>query len=528
VVIPKAMAYATVAGLPVQVGIYTAFAPMILYALLGSSRVLSVSTTTTLAILAGASLAGAVHEGDPLATARANATLTLLVGVVLVAAALLRLGFVASFISEPVLVGFKSGIGLVIVVDQIPKLLGIHIHKGSFGHNLLEIVRGLPQTSGATLLIGAGTIGILLALHFVPRLPAPLIAVAAGIGGMGFFHLQSLGVQTVGDIPRGLPSLMLPDPALFAALWAGAVGIALMSFTETIAAGRAFAGPGEPLPGANRELLATGIANAGGAFFGAMPAGGGTTQTAVNRLAGARTQAAELLTAGVTLVTMLFLAPLVSLMPQATLAAVVIVYSIGLVRPGEFAAILRIRRMEFSWAVAALLGVVVLGTLKGIVVAIVVSLIALAAIATNPPLYVLVRKRGTNVFRPRSAEHPEDESFPGLLLLRPEGRIFFANVAALGAKVKALVDAESPRVVALELSAVPDLEYTALKMLIEAEAQARARGVSLWLVGLTPATLALVKRSPLGDLLGRERMHFNCEVAVTKYLQGLPISGGRS
>jgi high affinity sulfate transporter 1 len=520
VVIPKAMAYATVAGLPVQVGIYTAFAPMILYALLGSSRVLSVSTTTTLAILAGASLAGVGGLGDPAAMARANATLTLLVGVVLVAAALLRLGFVASFISEPVLVGFKSGIGLVIVVDQIPKLLGIHIQKGSFGHNVLEIVRGLVHTSVPTLLVGAGTIGILLALeHFVPRLPAPLLAVAAGIGGMGFFHLQNLGVLTVGDIPRGLPSLMLPDPSLCASLWAGAVGIALMSFTETIAAGRAFAGPGEPLPGANRELLATGFANVGGAFLGAMPAGGGTTQTAVNRLAGARTQAAELLTAGATLVTMLFLAPLVSLMPQATLAAVVIVYSIGLVRPAEFAAILRIRRMEFTWAVAALLGVVVLGTLRGIVVAIVVSLIALAALAANPSLHVLVRKRGTNVFRPQSAEHPEDESFPGLLLLRPEGRIFFANVAALADKVRALAETASPRVIAFDLSAVPDLEYTALKMLIEAEAQARARGVSLWLVGLTPETLAIVKRSPLGDLLGRERMHFNCEVAVAKYLQ---------
>jgi MFS superfamily sulfate permease-like transporter len=129
-----------------------------------------------------------------------------------------------------------------------------------------------------------------------------------------------------------------------------------------------------------------------------------------------------------------------------------------------------------------------------------------------------VRKRGTNVFRPQSAEHPDDETFPGLLLLRPEGRIFFANVSALGAKMKTLVDAVNPRVVAIDLSAVPDLEYTALKMLIEAEAQARARGVSLWLVGLTPATLALVKRSSLGDLLGRERMHFNVEVAVAKFL----------
>ena len=521
VVIPKAMAYATVAGLPVQAGIYTVFTPMILYALLGSSRPLSVSTTTTLAILAGADLTTIVREGDPAAVARAAATLTLLVGVVLVLAGILRLGFVASFISEPVLVGFKSGIGLVIVVDQVPKLLGLHLEKGSFGHNLLAIVRGLPGLSVATLLVGAVTIGILVALErFAPRAPAPLLAVAAAIAGTGLLHLGTLGVQTVGAIPRGLPSPTLPDPSLAASLWAGAVGIALMSFTETIAAGRAFAGEGEPLPIANRELLATGVANLGGAFLGAMPAGGGTTQTAVNRLAGARTQAAALVTAGMTLVTMLVLAPLVSLMPQATLAAVVIVYSIGLVRPAEFAAIRRVRRMEFTWAVAALLGVVVLGTLKGIVVAIVVSLVALAAHAANPPLYELGRKRGTNVFRPLSPEHPDDETFPGLLLLRPEGRIFFANVAPLAAKMKTLADARRPSVVAIDMSAVPDLEYTALKVLIEAEKRERERGVSLWLVGLTPEALAMVQRSELGALLGRERMQFNCEVAVAKFLSG--------
>ena len=200
-----------------------------------------------------------------------------------------------------------------------------------------------------------------------------------------------------------------------------------MSFTETIAAGRAFATSEEPPLRPNQELLATGLANAGGALLGAMPAGGGTTQTAVNRLAGARTQLAELVTAGATLVTMLLLAPLIGLMPEATLAAVVIVYSIGLIKPAEFRAILKVRRTEFIWALAALAGVVLLGTLKGILVAIVVSLVALAYQVANPPVHVLGRKPGTNVFRPRSTEHPEDETFPGLLLLRLEGRVFFAN-----------------------------------------------------------------------------------------------------
>ena len=193
---------------------------------------------------------------------------------------------------------------------------------------------------------------------------------------------------------------------------------------ETAAAGRAFAESEEPPLRANRELFATGIANVWGAFVGAMPAGGGTTQTAVNRHAGARSQLAQIVTALVVLATMLLLSPLIALMPEATLAAVVIVYSIGLIQPAEFQAILKIRRTEFTWALTAFAGVVLPGTLKGILVAIAVSLVALAYQEANPPVYELGRKPGTNVYRPRTKKHPEDETFPGTSLLPLEGRGF--------------------------------------------------------------------------------------------------------
>jgi SulP family sulfate permease len=525
VVIPKAMAYATFAGLAVQVGLHTALVPMVIYAVLGSSRPLSVSTTTTLAILTAAALGQVAPDGDPAALTTAAATLTLLVGAILVLAALLRLGFVANFISEPVLIGFKAGIGLVIVLDQVPKLLGIHFPKGSFFHNVMAIAHGIPDTSMMTLAVGVTMVTLLVLLeHFVPRAPAPLIAVASGIAAVSLFGLQAYGVATVGHVPTGLPSLTLPDLALIVPLWPAALGIALMSFTETIAAGRAFAESGEPAPQANRELLATGVANAGGAFLGAMPAGGGTSQTAVNRLAGARTQLSGLVAAGVTLVTMLVLAPFIALMPEATLAAVVIVYSIGLIKPAEFRAILEVRRTEFLWALVSMAGVVLLGTLEGILVAIVVSLIALAYQAADPPVRVLGRKPGTNVFRPRSKEHPEDETFPGLLMLRPEGRVFFGNAERIGDKIRPLIDEAKPKVVALHLRGVFDLEYTALKMLTEAEKRYRERGVYLWLVGLNPGVLAMVQRSTLGKTLGRDRMFFNLEQAVAKY-QALKRAG---
>jgi high affinity sulfate transporter 1 len=485
-----------------------------------------VSTSTTIAILAAAQLGQVVPEGGAEALLTASAALTLLVGAILALASFLRLGFIANFISEPVLVGFKAGIGLVIVLDQVPKLLGFHIQKGSFFHNLLSLVQGLPETSPATLAVAAVMVAILVFLeHRYPRSPAPLITVAAGIAGMGLLGLQTYGVASVGHIPTGLPPLTLPQLSLVEQLWPGALGIALMSFTETIAAGRAFAGSEEPPLQANQELLATGLASLGGAFFGSMPAGGGTTQTAVNRSAGARTQLAALVTAGAALVTMLLLAPLIGLMPEATLAAVVIVTSIGLIKPAEFLTILKVRRMEFIWALAASAGVVLLGTLKGILVAIIVSLVSIAYQTANPPVYVLGRKPGSNVFRPLSDRRPEDETFPGLLVLRVEGRIFFANAERIAERIRPLVTDANPRIVALDLSRVPDLEYTALKMLTEAEKRQRDRGVTLWLVGLNPEVLAMVQRSPLGEALGRERMFHNLELAVARYLEGSSTSG---
>jgi high affinity sulfate transporter 1 len=518
VVIPKAMAYATIAGLPVQVGLYTSFLPMIIYAVLGTSRPLSVSTTTTLAILTSAEFDQIVAGGDLQSLLRASAMLTLLVGAILVLASLLRLGFIANFISEPVLIGFKAAIGLVIITDQIPKILGIHFPKASFLHSLLAIFHGIPEASLPTLSVGIMTMALLVAIErFLPRLPAPLIAVAAGIVGTSLLHLQVRGVLLVGLIPKGLPPVTVPDFSLATQLWPGATGIALMSFTETIAVGRAFAGAEEPPPRANRELLATGLANVGGAFFGAMAAGGGTSQTAVNRLAGARSQLAELVTSGVVLATMLFLSPLIALMPQATLAAVIIVYSVGLIHPKEFGEILKVRRTEFIWALTAFAGVVLLGTLKGIIVAILVSLLGLAYQLATPHVYVLGRKPGTNVFRPLSKEYPGDETFPGLLLLRLEGRIFFANAELIGLKMRQQVEHSKPKVVAIDFSNVPDLEYTALKMLTEGEKKQRERGVSVWLVGLNSQVMSVVQRSSLGKVLRHERLHFNLELAVRTY-----------
>jgi MFS superfamily sulfate permease-like transporter len=292
-----------------------------------------------------------------------------------------------------------------------------------------------------------------------------------------------------------------------------------MSFTESVAAARAFARTGEPRPAPNRELLATGMANVVGGLFGAMPAGGGTTQTAVNRKAGARTQVAGVVTGFAALATLLVLAPVIGLMPQAALAAVVVAYSLDLIKPREFHEIRRVRRIEFRWALIAGIGVMVLGTLQGILVAVIASLFSLAHQAYSPPVHIIGRKRGTDVFRPRSSEHPDDESWPGLLILRIEGRAFFLNAQGIGDKLWDAIHTAKPDVLVLDGRALLDIEYTALKMLVEAEEKLRQQGITLWLASLNPEVLKVVQQSPLGQTLGRSRMFFNLQSAVRQYEQ---------
>jgi high affinity sulfate transporter 1 len=520
VVAPKAMAYATIAGLPVQVGLYTAIIPMAVYAALGSSRPLSVSSTTTIAILTAAALGEAVPNGAPAELLVASATLAGVVGLILAIASAARVGFVANFISDPILAGFKSGIGVIIVVDQLPKLLGIHITKEGFFRDLLAIVQHLPETSMPTLLVTVAVLVVIFGLEpFVPRAPAPLVAIGVAIAASAAMTLNEAGLAVVGAVAGDLPSLVRPNLQIASIIWPAAIGIALMSFTESIAAARAFAAPGEPRPRPNRELFALAAANVAGGLLGAMPAGGGTSQTAVNRRAGARTQLASLVTAVVSLLMLLVLAPLIGLMPQAALAAVVVAYSLDLIQPAEFAAIRRVRRIEFRWAVVAFAGVVLLGTLQGILVAVIVSVLALAQQTYDPPVHAVGRKRGTDVFRPRSTDHPDDESWPGLLIVRVEGRAFFLNAQRIGEKISHLIAASRPTVVILDGRALIDLEYTALKMLIEAEERMRSQGITLWLASLNPEVLKVVQQSPLGETLGRPRMFFNLQSAVTHYEQ---------
>lgn len=521
VVTPQAMAYATIAGLPVQVGLYVALVPMFVYTLLGTSRPLSVSSTSALSILTGTALLAVVGPtSDPTDYLVPAATLAFLVGVFLVLAALFRLGILANFISLPVLTGFKAGIGVVIFVSQLGKVLGLSIPSGSSVlETLATILTSLGQINWPTAALAAFTLAILILLpRFAQRIPAALVAVAFGIALSAIVDLGDLGISLIGEIPTGLPSFSLPELSLVNSLWLPAMGIALMSFTESIAAARAFRKHGDPETDANQELFALGMANVAGSLFQAYPAGGGTSQTAVNSGAGAKTQMAELVTVAVVVLTLLLLAPLISLMPEATLGALVLVAATELIDVGKFRDMAQLRRTELIWALVAFVGVVLLGVLEGILIAIIFSLLTLLGQVESPPVYALGRKPGTDVFRPL-ADHSQDETFSGLLIVRTEGRLFFANISRVIDELWTIVHQNSVQVVLLDCDAIPDMEYTALKSLVEFEEQLQDAGIILWLAALNPEVLPLVRRAPLGKKLGDERMYPDLEQAVEAYSQ---------
>ena len=518
--IPQAMAYASLAGVPVQAGLYTALLTLPLYALLGASRVLSVSTTSTLALLTASALASVAPANDPAAYAGAAAALTVCVGLILILAGALRLGFLTNFISVPIMVGFKAGMGLMIASSQLAKLLGVPSGGGGFLQNIVSAVAQLGEANRATVLMSLVTILPLFVLQRrVPRVPAALVGVALGIGAAAAFGLDARGVELIPSIPAGLPRLALPDVQLLKQLIVPALGIALMSSIESAAAARSFARRQDPHIDSSRELVALGAANVGAGLFQGMPGGGGTSQTAVNAQASAQTQVSGLVTAGAVALALTLLAPLFDLMPEATLGAVVFVAAIGLVQVERFRGIAAVRRRDAVLAVVALVSVLFIGALQGIFVSVILSLTALLYEANHPQVYVLGRKRGTNDFRVLE-HHPDDETFPGLLIVRVMGRVYFANADRIADHILRVVDrsSEPVRVLLLDASGIPDMEYSALETLAAFKRQLDQRGVTLWIAGLASTPREMLRKRLLDPQLEKQGFP-SVEDAVAGYVQ---------
>ena len=488
VLVPEALAYATIAGVTPVVGLYAAVPSLVLYAAAGSSRHLIVGPMSATAALSAAMIApfAAGDDGRYLVLTAALAIMTGLVGLL---AGLLRMGFIASFISEPVLKGFIVGLALTIIIGQVPKLLGVEKADGNFFVQAWEVLANLGDVQWRTLAVGMLSLMVVLGLRrWIPLVPGSLVAVLLGIGAVAVFGLDDKGVAIVGTIDSGLPRLGLPDGVGlddYLDLAGPAVGVLLIGFAEGLGAAKTYAAKAGYEIDANRELYGLGAANLGAGLASGMVVNGSLSKTAVNGGAGARTQLSGLIVAALTVITLLFLTGLFEQLPEATLAAVVIAAVIELV---DIAALRRLylvwtrrlgtiyghaARADFTAAIAALLGVLLFDTLPGLIIGVGVAMLLLLYRSSRPHVATLGRRRGLWVDTDR---HSTAQTRADAVVVRVEAGLFFANADEVRTTIEALCT-DRTRIVVLDAETSPYIDVSAADMLVQLQEALRRRGI---------------------------------------------------
>jgi sulfate permease, SulP family len=491
VLVPEALAYASIAGAPPVVGLYAAPGALLMYAVFGSSRHLVTGPMSATAALSAAAVAQFATAGSSMFVTL-TAALAITAGIIGVVAGLLRLGFVANFISEPVLKGFIIGLALTIIAGQLPALFGIEKGSGDFFEKIWDLVTHLDETQWRSLAIGLLSFAIIIGLRrFAPAVPGSLVAVAVGVALVYAYDLDKHGVAIVGHIDAGLPSLGLPDVRAkdYLELFGSAVGIVLVGFAEGLGAAKTYAARHHYEIDANRELLGLGAANLGAGLSSGMVVNGSLSKTAVNGGAGAKSQVSGLIVAALTIVTLLFLTGLFEKLPEATLAAVVIAAVLELV---DIAALRRLSRVvirnqklgvasrpDLVAALAAMLGVLVFDTLPGLVIGIACSLVLLVYRASRPRVSELVRSAGVPHRWSDIARNPGDERIPGVVVLRVEAGLYFANADHVRSAVRRAAAREGTRFVVIDAETVAFIDVTAADMLETLSDELEDEGVEL-------------------------------------------------
>lgn len=498
VVIPQAMAYATIADMPVQIGLYTCMVPMLVYAMLGGARAVSVSTTSTIALLTASTLIGAGIAAGSEDAQSSLMTLTLLVGVLLLLARALKLGSIIENISEATLSGIKAGVGLTVAASQLPKLLGVPSDPDATGffRVLWSALRQIGEANGATVLLAAGSIGALYAMaKLIPKVPGPLVVVAVGIVLVAFAGLQGYGVELISPVPQGIPLPGIPSLRDAGALIPGALAIAAMAFLETVSVARGVRRQGEPQIDSDQELLANGVASVAGAFFHTLPPAGGFSQTAVALRAGARTQLAGIVTAVLAVLVALFLAPVLSDLPQATLGAMVVVATLGLVDLKVFARFWRINRAEFWVALATALIGLTAGLLPAVAVGVLFTLY-LVLRELNRPHVVQLRRGADGRWVGGDEDGPTDHADP--LVLRINSALYTANALANVTAIRERIDTAGAKAVVLDCSRAWKITTTVMHHVRDLEQELSARGITIYFADVPQRDLETARKTELG------------------------------
>jgi sulfate permease, SulP family len=515
-IVPKNLGYAGIAGVPLQNGLYAAAAGALIYALFCTSRQISTGPSSSLAAVAGgAVLVTGLGGAD---AAQLVAAITLLTGALFLLLALFKLGWIAQFLSKAVVTGFLAGAAVDVVIGELPKLTGTSSTGDSAWRELGSWMRTLGDIHWTTLLVGLAALVVILALRFTaPAIPGALVLVVGGLLASALFDLGAHGVALVGDVPRGLPSPMLPDLDIvrqnLSVIGIAAVALLLIGFSQTAGDARAFATRHRYRIDVDQESVAQGMANVGAGVFQGMPVSTSLSASSLNESAGARTPVASLVTGGLVLATLIVLAPLFSDLPKAVLAAIIIdAVVFGMIDVPELRRLYRVTRFDFWIAVAAILGVLSAGVLAGVVIGVVLSLGWLIYVATQPPMPLLGREADTQVFRDID-ENPDDQTFEGIAVLRLDGGLFFATAEALENRIRTLVD-DKARALVLDLEGVNFVDSQGSAKLTEIHDFLAADGVGFRLARAKPQVLAVLSADGVVDRIGTDHIHGNVHRAV--------------
>jgi high affinity sulfate transporter 1 len=525
-VVPEGMAYAGIAGLPPQAGLYTLVVSLLLYALLGTSRHLAVQATSATAALLASSVAAALvataaaNASDPATYQTYASAFVLVTGIVFLVAGLARLGFITQFLSRPVMAGFVMGLAIFVAVGQLNKLFGVPKPDGNTVEKFIGIIRELPQANWVTFAVGASALAVLFLLpRWNKKLPAGLVVLFGSILLSTVLNLEgSHGVEVVGTLPQGLPSLTVPQVPFtsYLAMILPAIGVLLVAFSEALGVSREFAEKHGYEVDADQELNAHAVTNVASALFGGMIAGGSMSASAVKEGAGARTQVSNLVAWGVTIITLLFLTPLFTNLPEAVLAALIIHAVWHIIASRKLRRVRRESPIEFWFGVLALAGVLFIDVLQGMVIGLVASLVFVIYRSSRPHLSSLGRVPDAPGAYSDLGRHPENTPIPGVLILRLDGPLYYANALTFRDGVKAMIDETEPlpRVVIFDLSAQDQLDLTSTDMLDSLVKELQGKGMAVAMADVHAPVLETCRSTGLLELIGEDHVFPTVNSAV--------------
>jgi SulP family sulfate permease len=505
---------------PPQAGLYAAIVGMAAYAIFATSRHLKITTSSTMAIMSLAVVAP-LAAGDAASFMALSSALAITVGIIMLVLAFMKLGFISDFLSKSVMTGYIFGVACTIAISQLPKVFGVPGGSGTFFEQLRQFISNLPETNVYTLALGAGTIVlILLIARFKPRIPGPVVALVLGILLSSLLQLNAkYGVSIVGDIPTGMASLTIPKISLEAIpfLISGAAGIVFLAVGETLGTGRAYAAKYHYEVDADQELVALGAANVSSGLFQGITIDMSLSNTASGEAAGERTQLSSLVSAGVILAVVLFLAPLLRNLPSAVLGAIVLTSILGLFNVKELRRYYRQRKTDFVLALAALVGVVSSSVMVGLTIAVVLSLVMLLYRASRPYI-ALLGKRASGEYGDMD-RHPDAQGIPGLVILRLDAPLYFfnANVARTQILAQMAVD-PPPQGIVLDLGASADLDIGTSDMLRDLTSNLRQAGIDLLFAQVRSSVRQRMRVTGLYDHIGEDHIFPSVDAAAQSFL----------